>query len=360
VSVAAAPIDLQTAPRRTPWLVAAGAVGAAAIALLVINPFGSEHPPASPDASAAGTRPADGAEPPRPYPQVPDGMVLLGGGTFTMGSTAEQIAAAFEWCGEVLGNGCSRSLYEREQPTRKVTLRPFLLDANEVTNGQFAKWLNDEAVEVENDRYVQSGGVRLLDLDHGYSGIRQADGTFQVRPGFETKPVVQVTWFGALLYCRASGRRLPTEAEWELATRGAAGRAFPWGDERDPACSGVAYGRGKNAPCASQGDGPADVGTSKLDRTPEGINDLGGNVAEWTMDAFAARYDASCAAECDSPVVVASDSEPGERVVRGGYWGGLAESLRAAGRSRGPANEPRANLGFRCAAEVPDKGKTSP
>ncbi|MBT8491708.1 MAG: formylglycine-generating enzyme family protein, partial [Deltaproteobacteria bacterium] len=140
--------------------------------------------------------------------------------------------------------------------------------------------------------------------------------------------------------------------------RGGAGRMFPWGNRRDPDCNSVAYGRAQNGPCASRDDGPSDVGTSKLDRTPAGINDLGGNVAEWTMDAFADRYDDSCAPTCNSPVAVASESKTVKRVIRGGYWGGQAESLRAAGRSRGPASEPRANLGFRCAAEVPGRENT--
>jgi formylglycine-generating enzyme required for sulfatase activity len=157
--------------------------------------------------------------------------------------------------------------------------------------------------------------------------------------------VVQVTWEGARWYCETIGKRLPGEVEWELAARGPQRRAFPWGDEREVSCDDAIHGRGKGLPCG--GDRPAAVASAPRDRTPEGVHDLGGNVAEWVLDVLA-PHDPSCTEGC----VHAPAGSLAARVVRGGYFDGLAESLRASGRSRQPPGATSVNLGFRCAKEI--------
>jgi serine/threonine-protein kinase len=157
--------------------------------------------------------------------------------------------------------------------------------------------------------------------------------------------VVQVSWHAASEYCIAQGKRLPREAEWELAARGTERRVFPWGAEA-PACDGVTFARGPKLPCESQGAHPSDVGTSRVDVTPEGVHDLGGNVAEWVEDGFAERY-AECG-DCRDPQGKASRLV----VVRGGFWGLTSEAARSAGRSRLARDTMKGDIGFRCAKSI--------
>jgi formylglycine-generating enzyme required for sulfatase activity len=166
--------------------------------------------------------------------------------------------------------------------------------------------------------------------------------------------VVQVTWAGADRYCKSMGKSLPSEAQWERAAAGSDGRAFPWGEDSEPSCEGVAYGRRKGLRCETSGDAPRDVGTSSVDATAEGVYDLGGNVAEWTADDFADRYDGGCAPPCRDPVV---RNDSGLKVARGGYFDGRAEALRSAGRSRFQVVSAQINVGFRCVKSAPSEEK---
>jgi formylglycine-generating enzyme required for sulfatase activity len=263
-----------------------------------------------------------------------------------MGSTSAEIDAAMQRC-EQARSDWRRETFDREAPVREVTLDPFLLDRTEVTNEDYARWLSSREVEVERGRLVRSGGVLLLDLEPGQGGIEQAPaGGFIPRPGRARKPVVQVTWFGADRYCRDHGQRLPTEAEWEYAARGAMGRPFPWG-EREPACGQVVFGRAPGTGCSGD-PGPDEVGAAPGDTTPEGIRDLGGNVAEWVADAFVTPYPA-CGADCHNPTQAGPEQGKLLRVIRGGDWREPANACRAAGRAKGDQGGMRTNVGFRCA-----------
>ncbi|MFO0587302.1 MAG: bifunctional serine/threonine-protein kinase/formylglycine-generating enzyme family protein [Polyangiaceae bacterium] len=291
---------------------------------------------------------------PPPAPAVTlKGMVHLPGGAYRMGSTAAEIDAE---CAR-LGPDCRRDLIEREQPARDVTLSPFHIDEHEVQNIEFATWLRNirQMLEVHpddeshEDRWVRERdkGLLLMDLYPGECGVAYRDKQFSARPGFEHRPVVQVTWDGARLYCAARGKRLPTEAEWEYAARGAARRRFPWGDEA-PRCDGVFFGRTAKAPCSSLPRGAHDVGTAPQDRTPEGVFDLGGNVGEWVEDQFLLAHYPSCGTCVDPKVEEAGTPAEDLRVFRGGSWESTEISSRAATRSRWKRNEVMTGLGFRC------------
>jgi formylglycine-generating enzyme required for sulfatase activity len=136
-------------------------------------------------------------------------------------------------------------------------------------------------------------------------------------------PINFVDWGQATTYCRAQGKRLPTEEEWEWAARGAnEGRTFPWGDAAPDAqlCwSGI-----------SKRTGTCAVGSFPGGDSPHGIHDLAGNVWEWTSSNF--------------------DDTPAARVARGGCWyDDFPSSVRARLRSRSPPASRNGDLGFRCA-----------
>lgn len=279
-------------------------------------------------------------------------MVQLPAGRFTMGSTMEEIETAFGWARRVGCIGCTRELFLRESPARAVQLSAFAIDATEVSNHEFAAWLNRQPdLHIEAGRRVLRGAALLLDLwaGYGYSGIIYQKSRFAARPGMERQPVSLLTWDAADEYCRAQGKRLPTEAEWEYAARGPTGLRFPWGDN-EPSCAGVVFGRGEGGVCAGLSSGTQEVGSAAQDRTPLGIRDLGGNVAEWVLDRFTARYP-SCPVPCRDPQMLdnsEADGGPRTRVVRGGAWFRKADSCRSAGRSRRKQEDLAGDIGFRC------------
>ncbi len=285
------------------------------------------------------------------------GMVDFSGAAFTMGATADEILAVQDWCKKLLGNECDSVVldaFQREQPQRRVTLSAFSLDRREVTTQEFVDWLNVQAdLDVEKDRYVKQRGVLLADAYPMYDpfGGFTYDRTHQrfvVPPKFRRRPVTQVSWYAAQRFCMSHGKRLPTEAEWEFAARGTEGRRFPWGYE-EPTCNGTIYSRRVGMQCASAGTGPTDVATAAQDRTPEGVFDLGGSVAEWVTDAFRENYP-SCPEPCHDPLVApASDVVTERRVVRGGAWQWPVYLTRGTTRSRYEANAAPISFGFRCA-----------
>jgi formylglycine-generating enzyme required for sulfatase activity len=216
---------------------------------------------------------------------------------------------------------------------RRVEVAGFFLDATEVTNDDFARWLGGR----RGDWHLAAGGsgvvltnasppVPLALAGDECGGLVADAGGVRARAGAERRPAACVTWQGANDYCRGRGKRLPTSAEWELAAKGPQGRPFPWGAER-PTTEGVAFG-GEAGPLA----GPRDVASSVLDRTPEGVFDLGGNVAEWVGD----------------------DGGDGRKALRGGSWhSASACKLLGSGTALRPAKTYGKDLGFRCASDAP-------
>ena len=340
----------------------------------------------------------------RPKVPMPEGMVFIPGGRFEMGSSPAEIDAAMKLCKE-RGTACKRALYEREQPKRTVTVTDLFMDQTEITNSAFVNWLNDlEGLKLQKKRFVQDDKGLLLDLSETWSGITTVPGptkakpvTFRTKDGYGEKPVVLVSWRAAQLFCQAQEKRLPTEAEWELAARGLERSTFPWGEE--PArCDQMTFARSTEIPeerrCAGLARGPSNVGTSLQDRTIQHALDLGGNVSEWVHDRFVESYP-TCRAPCKDPLNDSADSEAAAsdgkseskaeaksskgskskggkagkgkakpdkadkvskaaavaavmRVVRGGNFDLAADACRGAGRSRLSQDEVSINIGFRC------------
>jgi len=220
-----------------------------------------------------------------------------------------------------------------EGPEHEVLLSAYYIDVYPVTNGRFAQFLNE--VKTHQD---DTGHLYLAIGDD--TPIRQAGGLYVVQDGFEDHPASHVSWFGAEAYCLWSGKRLPTEAEWEKAARGTDRRAYPWGNDEPPASSAA----GKKRCNAS---GVATV-TTPVDQFPDGASpfgcyDMSGNVLEWCADWFQSGHYAR------SPQKDPTGPQSGtDRVCRGGCFHYDAWSVRVTYR----VNMDPAHLiqptGFRC------------
>lgn len=278
--------------------------------------------------------PAQGGSQPPPNPQLgdswvrtQDGMTLvyLPAGRFLMGSNPDLDPDAFD----------------NEFPQHEVSLAPFWLDQLEVSNAQYAAFLNARGNQTED-------AVPWLDIGDTDVQIEQQGGSFTPLPGRADLPVVEVTWYGAAAYCRWVGGQLPSEAQWEYAARGPANLIYPWGNGFD----------GQRANFCDQrcdldtkdlrfDDGFAEaapVGTFPAGASWAGALDLGGNVWEWVNDWYSADY------YLLSPSFNPGGPAGGEtKVVRGGSWLNTAITLRTADRLVDFPDTSRPNFGFRCA-----------
>ena len=287
---------------------------------------------------------ASTAADPELLPSEREGMVLVPAGEFLMGSSEEDAWAEND-----------------EMPRRIVNLPSFLIDQ----------------LEVSNLRYKI-----FLDATGWPPPPSWVDGMY--REGTDFIPVTEVTWWDATAYARWVGKRLPTEAEWEKAARGIDGRRFPWGDKFSP-------------DAANDGETLLPVGSKPLGASPYDAVDMAGNASEWTASVYApypeleavlppefgglpesspaaagsaGKGDEAAArpargeiAPEDPRLKVFTAEELGDarkRVTRGGSYNSYARFLRCTNREKEDPGSRWKNLGFRCAADVGSKDRTSP
>ncbi|WP_437786256.1 formylglycine-generating enzyme family protein [Sorangium sp. So ce1097] len=252
--------------------------------------------------------------------------VLVRAGSFTMGSSEVEIAHAVTLCKlEPAGELCveeTEASFANELVAHEVYLSDFWIDRTEVTVASYRRCVS---AGVCTEPPYASGGQRFD------------------RPDF---PVVLVSWSDAQRYCAWAGGRLPTEAEWERAARGVAGRRYPWGNVYNPFHAN--HGR-LSFDELDDGDGfleLAPVGALVAGRTPDGIDDLAGNVEEWVADYYHPEYPAGSAKDPRGPDMGE------ERVLRGGSYIQGRPWVRGAARGHDVPTSRRAWRGFRCARDA--------
>ena len=234
-------------------------------------------------------------------------MIVIRGGDYFRGSS-----------------GVSRD----EMPCHQVTVSSFALDIHPVTNEQFVRFL--ETMGGEKDSQHRDI-IRLRD-----SRIKRSGGKLNIESGYQKHPVVGVTWYGAILYANWVGKRLPTEAEWEIAASGAgAALRYPTGSSIEKHQAN--FFSSDTTPVMSY---PASV---------LGLYDMAGNVYEWCHDWYAYNYYEVSVQEPANPK---GPLQGVYRVLRGGCWKSLQEDLRCARRHRNNPGTVNSTYGFRCAADA--------
>jgi formylglycine-generating enzyme required for sulfatase activity len=257
-------------------------------------------------------------------------MALFPGGLFAMGTPTAAIDDLL-----IRYQTQHRDLFTPETPQHPVRLGSFYLDCTPVTNARFKTFV-DAQPQWRRDR-IPAAYHNGEYLKHWHE-----DGH---PPDKANHPVVYVCWYAAVAYAQWSGKRLPTEAEWEYAARGGStDREYPWGNApADPARAN--YG-------ASNIGETTPVGVYAP--TEDGLFDMAGNVWEYCADEWQADFYTH--SPIDNPVSGGRlfDNQgflhiTTRRVIRGGSWGGAPVNLRVTYRDSHPPTGAGPHVGFRCA-----------
>jgi formylglycine-generating enzyme required for sulfatase activity len=215
-----------------------------------------------------------------------------------------------------------------EWPRHQVHLNSFALDIHPVTNEQFVRFIEVMGGEKDNN---YNDIIRLKD-----SRIKRSAGRISIESGYAKHPVVGVTWYGAVAYAKWVGKRIPTEAEWEIAASGGQeSMRYPTGDMIEK----------------TQANFFSSDTTAVMSYAPNlfGLYDMAGNVYEWVQDWYGYNYFETSVQEPDNPK---GPLQGVYRVLRGGCWKSLQEDLRSSKRNRNNPGTVNSTYGFRCAADV--------
>lgn len=314
---------------------------------------------------------------------TPEGMVWIAGGTFLQGAVPHDKMAM-----------------EHEKPAIKVAVDGFYMDVAEVTNAQFAKFVKEtgyittaerkidweemkrqvpEGTPKPHDSILQPGSLtfkkaktsvpNLYDFSQWWSWTIGASWQHPNGPesdikGKDNYPVVQVTFEDAMAYCEWSGRRLPTEAEWELAARaGKYGTTYFWGND-------VSVLREK----ANTWEGEFPVENTQADSfelhapvksyaaNAYGLYDMAGNVWEWTSDWYNTNYYKENTSEVTlrnpqgaGTPYTANNPYAQEKVIKGGSFlcsASYCASYRVSAKMGSSTDSSLEHTGFRTVASV--------
>ncbi|MDE0315388.1 MAG: formylglycine-generating enzyme family protein [Candidatus Poribacteria bacterium] len=251
-----------------------------------------------------------------PTPSAPVNMVLIPAGEFQMGSNES----------------------DDEKPVHTVYTDAFYMDKYEVTNAQYKAFLQ------ANPQW-QKGKIASKYHDGDYLKHWNSN---NYPSGKANHPVTFVSWYAAMAYAEWAGKRLPTEVEWEKAARGTlVGKKYPWGDSIS----------------STRANYNKDIGDTtfvgKYSSNSYGLYDMAGNVLEWCLDRYDKDFYVSSSRQ--NPIsgesalrvtVNFSKISTAPRVLRGGSWSTLSQSVRVADRTKGPPTLSYFGAGFRCVKDV--------
>lgn len=322
--------------------------------------------------------------------QAPDGMVFIPGGDFTMGSDHAKA-------------------WPEERPPHRVTVGPFYMDTTEVTNAQFNAFVEatgyttiaERPLDWEElkkqvppgtpkppDDVLQPGSlvftppaesVPLNNPGYWWAWVVGADWAHPEGPASSIedrmdRPVVHVAWEDAAAFATWAGKRLPTEAEWEFASRGGdENQFFTWGqtppEDLDTPMANTWQGEFPQSNTATDGyAGSSPVGV--FPPNAYGLHDMAGNVWEWCSDwyavnAYVARAQGAAGQPVDNPRGPARSWEPGRereplRAMRGGSFlchFSYCNRYRPAARQGSAMDTGLSHVGFRCVKDIePETG----
>ena len=251
-----------------------------------------------------------------------EGMVLIPAGEFQMGSNDKDAEGD-------------------EQPVHSVYVDAFYIDAYEVTNAEYAAFLNAK-------RKHEDGGRLWLNITDLDVKIVYIGNVYRALKGYEDHPIAHVSWYGAMAYAEWVGKRLPTEAEWEKAARGnLTGQKYPWGNTIDATRANYNRHIGGTTP------------VGQYLPNGYGLYDMAGNAWEWCLDAY--QSDFYVTSPYQNPVSGAKSiqwlldnytniNQP--RVLRGGSWAYVANAMRCARRDLTSPVFRGNHSGFRCVRAV--------
>ena len=215
-----------------------------------------------------------------------------------------------------------------EMPRHKIQLNSFAIDIHPITNEQFIRFLDYMGGEKDQN---YNDLIRLKD-----SRVSRSGGRLSIEPGYAKHPVVGVTWYGAVAYAKWTGKRLPYEAEWEVAARGGFENfIYPTGEHIEK--SQANFFSSDTTPVMSYA------------ANGYGLYDMVGNVYEWCYDWYGYNYYEISASEPHHPK---GPLQGVYRVLRGGCWKSLQEDMRCSHRHRNNPGTVNSTYGFRCAADV--------
>ena len=319
-------------------------------------------------------------EPPAPG-HAPLGMVWIPGGEFSMGAAESP---------DMNMVGMQATMDSR--PIHRVYVDGFWMDKTEVTNAQFAKFVDatgyvttaERAPRAEDfpgapQENLVAGAIVYSPPDHPVplndhfqwwsyvkgANWRHPEGPHSSLAGLENRPVVQIAYDDAVAYATWAGKRLPTEAEWEFAARGGlSGKIYPWGDEFMPKRQWMANTHQGHFPVNDAGeDGHIGIGlVAQFAPNAYGLHDVAGNVWEWVSDWYRPDYYQQLASaggvarKPQGPETPFDPSEPTEkkRVQRGGSFlctDQYCSRYMVGTRGKGETSTGTNHLGFRLVKE---------
>jgi sulfatase modifying factor 1 len=284
-------------------------------------------------------------------------MVEIPGGDFLMGADNQDVF-----------------LEDGEGPVRTVTMPCFLMDAMAVTNSAFAQFVAQTGYVTDAER--EGWSFVFHSLVHPGARLSIHDGVIPDAPwwlavnaacwhtpegkgsgvaGREDHPAVHISWRDAATYAAWAGKRLPTEAEWEMAARGGLQQAsYPWGqDFKHQGKYRCNTWQGRFPEINTGADGY--VGTCPVDAFEPnawGLYNMSGNVWEWCSDWWSESW--HVAATSDTRTNPCGPTTGQAKVIRGGSYlchASYCNRYRVSARSSNSVTSSTGHMGFRCASD---------